>query len=54
MTGEQRQAHYEKFASPEAYLKWMTDAKAAYEKLHPTIDVGKDGTIDIGEIIGKN
>ena len=54
MTGEQRQAHFEKFASPEAYLKWMTDAKAAYEKLHPTIDVGKDGTIDIGEIIGKN
>ena len=54
MTGEQRQAHYEKFASPEAYLKWMTDAKAAYEKSHPTIDVGKDGTIDIGEIIGKN
>ena len=54
MTGEQRQAHFEKFASPEAYLKWMTDAKAAYEKSHPTIDVGKDGTIDIGEIIGKN
>lgn len=54
MTGEQRQAHFEKFASPEAYLKWMTDAKAAYDKAHPTIDVGKDGTIDIGEIIGKN
>ena len=54
MTGEQRQAHYEKFASPEAYLKWMTDAKAAYEKSHPTIDVGKDGTIDIGKLVGNN
>lgn len=54
MTGEERQAHFERFESPEAYLTWMNEAKAAYDKAHPTIEVGKDGTIDIGEIIGKN
>ena len=54
MTGEERQKHFEMFESLEAYLKWMEAAKAAYEKEHPSIDVGGDGSIDIGDIIGKN
>ena len=54
MSGEQRQEHFEKFESPEDYLTWMNDAKAAYDKAHPTIEVGKDGTVDIGDLINGN
>ena len=50
MTGEERQKHFEMFASLDAYLDWMEKAEAAYNKEHPTIDVG-DGSIDIGDII---
>lgn len=55
MTGEERQEHFSKFASLEQYLNWFNKAKADYDKTHPTIEVGKDGTIDIGDLInGKN
>lgn len=50
MTGEERQKHFEMFDSLDAYLEWMDKAEAAYNKEHPTIDVG-DGSIDIGDII---
>lgn len=54
MTGEERQGHFNRFASADDYMNWLNKAKADYEKRHPTIEVGKDGTVDIGDLINGN
>lgn len=54
MTGEERQEHFNRFASADDYMNWLNKAKADYEKRHPTIEVGKDGTVDIGDLINGN
>lgn len=54
MSPEQQQAYMESFESIEAFFEWLNEAKEAYEKANPPIEVGS-GTIDIGAIIeGKN
>lgn len=54
MSPEQQQAYMESFESIEAFFEWLNEAKEAYEKANPPIEVGS-GIIDIGAIIeGKN
>ena len=37
------------------FFEWQEQAKAAYDKAHATIEVGKDGTIDLGDLVnGKS
>lgn len=54
MSGAEREAHFKQFSSPEAYIQWLNKAKADYDKEHPTIEVGADGTIDLGKLTGKS
>ncbi len=54
MSGAERQEHFQQFESPSDYLQWMNEAKAAYDKTHPTIEVGPGGNVDLSEIIKGN
>lgn len=35
------------------FFAWQEQAKAAYDKAHPTIEVGKDGTIDLDDLVNS-
>ena len=35
------------------FFAWQEQAKAAYDKAHPTIEVGKGGTIDLGDLVNS-
>lgn len=52
MTGAEREAFFNSFASPEDFVNWLTAAKAQYEKEHPTIEIGENGEIDLGKLTG--
>lgn len=54
MTGEEQQAFFNSFASPEAFFAWMTAAKAAYDAAQEKIEIGDGGTIDLGDLVGGN
>ncbi len=47
MTGAQQQEFIGSFESIEDFFEWYNSAKAAYDALHPVIDVG-DGNVDLG------
>ena len=50
MTPAQQQAHYEQFASLEAYIAWHNAALAEYEENQSSIEV--TGPFDIGDFMG--
>lgn len=54
MSGAEREAHFKQFTSTEAYMTWLNKAKADYDKAHPTIEVGPNGTVDLGKINGNS
>lgn len=55
MSAEEQYKFFESFSDPKGFFAWQEKAKADYEKRHPTIEVGKDGTVDIGDLInGSN
>ena len=49
MTPAEQQAHYERFASLEAYIAWHNAALAEYEENQTSVEV--TGPIDIGDFI---
>lgn len=51
LSGEEQEAYMDSFDSIAAFFEWYNAAKAEYEELHPSIEVG-DGNIDLGQIIG--
>lgn len=53
MSGEDQMAYFESFASVEDYFAWYNEAKAAYDKQNPPIEI-EDGSIDLGELMGGN
>ena len=53
LSGEEQMAFMETFDSMAAFFDWYNAAKAEYEQLHPSIDIG-DGNIDLGDLIGGN
>lgn len=53
LSGEEQMAFMETFDSMAAFFDWYNAAKAEYERLHPSIDIG-DGNIDLGDLIGGN
>lgn len=53
MTGEDRQAYYEKFPSADAFNAWLKIAREEYEAYRATIPtIDGDSPIDIGSLIG--
>lgn len=49
MSGTEQQKFYESFSDPIDFFNWINDAKAKYEKEHPSIEIGSDGSIDLGD-----
>lgn len=49
MSPAEQQAHYEQFASLEAYIAWHNEALAVYEENQNSIEV--TGPIDIGDFV---
>lgn len=54
MSADEQYKFFESFSDPKDFFAWQEKAKADYEKRHPTIEVGKDGTVDIGDLINGN
>ena len=52
LTAEEQQAYFETFASIEDYFVWYNAAKQEYEDKKDKVDIGGDGNVDIGDIIG--
>ena len=52
MSAEQQQAYFESFADVQSFFAWYNAAKAEYEKENSSIEIGGNGNIDIGDIIG--
>ena len=55
LSAEKKYAYFQSFSDPMDFFAWQEQAKAAYDEAHPTIEVGKDGTIDLGGLVnGKS
>ena len=52
MSGGEQQEFFNSFETPEAFFTWLTEAKAKYEEEQDYIEIGGDGNIDLGELIG--
>lgn len=50
MTPDQQVEYFNKFSSMEAFVQWYNEAKAAYDAEHGAIDIGGDGSVDLGDI----
>ena len=51
MSPTEQRVYMESFESMDAFFTWYNAAKEAYEKAHPSIDVG-DGVIDLEDLFG--
>ena len=49
MTGEEQEAFYNTFASPDEFFAWLNNARAEYEAMYPGVDIG-DGVIDVTDL----
>lgn len=54
MSGAEQRAFQESFESLDAFFEWYNDAKEAYEKANPPIEVGGNGVIDMEDLVGGN
>lgn len=54
MTPEEQQAYYLSYEKPEDFFAWLNKAKEEYEANQNDIEIGGDGSIDIGDIINGN
>lgn len=53
LSGDAQMAFMESFDSIAAFFDWYNAAKAEYERLNPSIEIG-DSNIDLGDLIGGN
>ena len=53
LNGFEQQAFMETFDSIPAFFEWYNTAKAEYEANREIIEIGGDGTIDLGDIINR-
>ena len=51
MTPEEQVEYFNKFPSMEAFVKWYNEAKAEYEEENGAIEIGGDGSVDLGDIV---
>ncbi len=54
MSAVEQQAFIMTFDNPADFFTWFNDGKAAYEAANPSIEIGGDGSIDLGDLIGGN
>ena len=52
MTPEERSNYYDAFENYEDFFAWYNAAKEKYDEDHKLPEIGEDGEIDIGDIIG--
>jgi hypothetical protein len=52
MSPQEQQAFFESFESYEAFFAWLEEAKRVYEENQNRTEVGGDGSIDVGDLIG--
>jgi len=45
LSGEKQYEYFQSFSDPMDFFAWQEEAKAAYDKAHPTIEVGKEADI---------
>lgn len=48
MSGEEQAVFIQSFDSVPAFFEWLNTAKEAYKTLNPDIEVGEDGSVDLG------
>ena len=51
MSPAEQVEYFNTFPSMEEFVKWYNEAKAKYDEEHGAIEIGGDGTIDLGDII---
>ncbi len=49
MSGTEQEAFFTQFSDPMDFFAWLNVAKAEYDAKNPSIDVGEDGNIDLGD-----
>lgn len=54
MSGEEQQEFFNSFDSPADFFEWYNAAKAEYEASQEKIEIGDDGSIDLGDLINGN
>lgn len=52
MSGEEQQAYFLTYENPADFFAWLNEGKAEYEAQNPSIEIGGDGSIDLGDLIG--
>jgi hypothetical protein len=52
LSAQAQEAYGRSFSNPLDFFTWLEQAKAEYDAKNPSIEVGGDGNIDIGDIIG--
>lgn len=53
LTTSEQQAYFESFASVDAFYEWLEIAEKEYEESMKNDSVTGDGTLDLGDYIGK-
>ena len=54
MTGTEQMLFYYSFANADAFYAWYNDAFDAYKEANPDIEIGSDGSVDIGKLPGQS
>ena len=54
LPGETQEAFYETFAGPKEFFEWYNKAKEEYVDDNPTVEIGPDGSIDLGDYINSS
>lgn len=52
MSGEEQQAYFLTYENPADFFAWLNAGKAEYEAQNPSIEIGGDSSIDLGDLIG--
>ena len=51
MKAAEQQAFLESFESLDAFFEWYNRVKEEYAAAHPSIEIGEDGVVDMGELM---
>jgi len=46
-----QQQYFDTYENPMDFIEWYKKGKEEYDKLHPSIEIGEDGEINLGDYI---
>ena len=49
----EQEALYDRFDSVSDFFTWYNAAKEKYEKSQNVIEIGPDGSVDLGDLLGQ-